>query len=136
MNDADDLLKGLERLPRRVWVYERDVRGQIVRARSLGGWVLSVACDEQIRWREIRDRVSLLARTEYDEFGNETEIRDAEGMVSATQYDDLHRPMQVTQGSSGVTRYQWNGVGRMTERVRPGDQRDTWQYDQYGQRVT
>jgi RHS repeat-associated protein len=126
---------GLENLPPRFWVYERDARGLAVTARSLGGWVLRVERDARFRWQQISDSISLLARREYDEFGNEIEVRDAHGVVCKTRYDDLHRPLEVIRNDSEVTRYKWNGTGHMTERMRPGDQREAWQYDQNGNLV-
>src|SRR5262245_9258622 len=123
---------GMENLPPRFWAYERDARGLVVTARSVGGWTLHVERDARSRWQEIGDPISVLARREYDEFGYEIEVRDAEGLVSRTRYDDLHRPLEVVRFSSEVTHYQWNPIGRMTEQIGPGNQRETWQYDQFG----
>src|SRR5262245_30822762 len=100
MSNANHKPHGMEKLPRRLWQYDRDAGGLIVRARSVGGWVLNVARGEGLRWQEVRDRISLLTHTQYDEFGNEVEVRDALGVVSATRYDDLHRPMEIIHGSS------------------------------------
>jgi RHS repeat-associated protein len=135
MSHTNDNPIGLQNLPYRFWAYDRDGRGLVVTARSPGGWVLHVNRDERCRWREVRDAIALIARSEYDEFGYETKVLDAAGLVSRTRYDDLHRPLEVTNSSGEVTRYQYNAIGRMTERIGPGDQRETWQYDRLGHLV-
>jgi len=79
---------GLEKLPRRVWTYERDARGLVVAARSLGGWVVRVQRDAHSRWQELRDSISLVTRIEYDDLGDEVSIYNAGG-VSITRFDAM-----------------------------------------------
>jgi RHS repeat-associated protein len=135
MSNGNHGPKGLEKLPHRNWAYDRDTRGLVMRARSLGGWVVTVAHDERMSWQEIRDGISLVERIEYDEFGNTIEVRDAEGVLSRTRYDDMRRPLERTNGSSEATRFQHDGLGHITERIAPGNVRDTWQYNPYGRLV-
>jgi YD repeat-containing protein len=78
---------GLEKLPRRVWTYERDARGLVVAARSLGGWVVRVHRDAHSRWQELRDAISLVARMEYDDFGDEIAVYNAEAVTTISRFD-------------------------------------------------
>jgi RHS repeat-associated protein len=131
-NKYEGSLVGVESLPRRLWQYSWDAQRLVTQARSLGGWVIHVYRDEHFRWQENRDELSLVTRTEFDEFGNATAVFDAEGLVTRTSYDDLHRAIAIQRGASEETHFQWNPIGQMTERIGPGNRHDTWEYDQYG----
>jgi RHS repeat-associated protein len=125
-------LLGTENLPRKMWEYSWNALRLVQEARSPGGRAFQMRRDPKFGWEESHDQISLVTRTEYDEFGFPIRILDSAGLVSSTRYDDLHRPVEVTNGVSQVTRLKWNGIGRMVERVKPGNQRETWEYNQYG----
>src|SRR4051812_17573729 len=97
---------GLEKLPRRSWIYERDARGLVVSARSLGGWVVRVHRDAHSRWQEFRDPISLIARFEYDDFGDETSVLSADGTISVSRFDGMHRPLAIAHNGAAATQYQ------------------------------
>ncbi|HEY0791533.1 MAG TPA: RHS repeat-associated core domain-containing protein [Chthoniobacterales bacterium] len=125
-------LFGLENLPRRMWKYQWGSNGLVTEARSAGNWVFHIRRDEHFRWQENHDQIALVSRTEFDELGYPILVLDSSGVVSKTGYDDLHRPVEITRGPLGRTRFEWNAIGQMTKRTRPGRSSETWCYDQYG----
>jgi RHS repeat-associated protein len=123
-------------------VDEKNVNGEIVRTTDALGAQLARQFDAFGNLVATRDALQNSLTLAYDIRGRKTSLHDPDTGVWNYDYDALgelvwqQSPKELVAGATTATTMVYDAVGRMTQRVDPGDYTSTWNYDTYAGGVT